>query len=469
MRLYVTLIVLILLGCQPGSARSNLFDGASEPAVAEYFDAAEVSNSDISVQTAEGSDSFYSSEVEGFVESDLVGVDVRGESGLFTAEVRQIVAAHGVTCAALASGEVYCWGIDGELNDGAPDEVLIRPRRINGFRDIVFMGLSAGSACGADREGRVWCLGVNAYDGLATGSTERTLRVPLRRTDVEDAEHLAWMGSTLVIQRRDGTVFARSHLVPAAERLNFMLPSVAIAIDAYAFSYCALSRDGNVSCWGAYISDRQPWSFSEGPRMVPGLEGVTEVAVGFNFYCALKRDGTVWCWGVNSVGQTGTAPERSDRCFLGRTNDDSAAVFVSCVLGPRRVEGLTEVVEIRARSAMACARKEDGTVWCWGDNGPPVWGEGTHGLIGDGQPNNEQCPQAPWSPPERTPPSVPCRRRPTRVVGLTGVSHLSLGSGYACAARTDGQIWCWGRNPTGALGDGTRMTRLTPVPVVAPF
>ena len=59
MRLYVTLIVLILLGCQPGSARSNLFDGASEPAVAEYFDAAEVSNSDISVQTAEGSDSFH--------------------------------------------------------------------------------------------------------------------------------------------------------------------------------------------------------------------------------------------------------------------------------------------------------------------------------------------------------------------------------------------------------------------------
>lgn len=459
-------MVTFLIGCQSSPATPNSIDGSVLDQVmisdGSYFDA---------VETVDGGNSVAIPDAVDIAEPDVSYADVRGQDGLFNAEVRQLVAAVDVTCAVLAAGEVYCWGFDGETNDGKPREVLLRPRRIDGFRNIVNMASSASAACGADQQGSVWCLGFNGGNTLATGSLDEILRRPGRRMDVEAGSHLAWMGigSNLIVQRLDGTLYIKSHLAPANDALNLALPSPVIAVDANAFSYCALLRDQRMFCWGNYISDRQPWPFSEGPRLVSGLDGVAEIAVGYNYYCVLKRDATVWCWGVNDVGQTGTPPEQAEQCSLGRTNDNSAEVTVSCVRQPRRVLGLTDVAEIQAGDAMTCARKRDGTVWCWGDNSRPFLESGSIGRIGDGQPNTEQCAQTPWSPVERTPPPVPCRRLPTRVVGLTGVSHLSLGSGYACAARADGQIWCWGRNITGALGDGTRTTRLTPVPVVAPF
>jgi alpha-tubulin suppressor-like RCC1 family protein len=43
----------------------------------------------------------------------------------------------------------------------------------------------------------------------------------------------------------------------------------------------------------------------------------------------------------------------------------------------------------------------------------------------------------------------------------------SVGCGYehTCGVKTDGTLWCWGRNNIGQLGDGTTTDRLTPVQV----
>ena len=135
---------------------------------------------------------------------------------------------------------------------------------------------------------------------------------------------------------------------------------------------------------------------------------------------------------------------------------------------PRQVEGLTDVVELSAGEFMVCARKRDGTVWCWGDNSGVDRG-GFGGTIGDGLPATEVCRREPWDPPSATPDDPPCRARPSRVVGLTGVTGISLGGNDACAALASGQIWCWGNNAIGLLGDGTNEYRPTPVPVLPPL
>lgn len=55
---------------------------------------------------------------------------------------------------------------------------------------------------------------------------------------------------------------------------------------------------------------------------------------------------------------------------------------------------------------------------------------------------------------------------PAPVPGLTNVVSLAQsGSGANCALRSDRTLWCWGRNASGELGDGTRVTRPTPVRV----
>ena len=59
------------------------------------------------------------------------------------------------------------------------------------------------------------------------------------------------------------------------------------------------------------------------------------------------------------------------------------------------------------------------------------------------------------------------RGTPVPVVGMqTGVSGVSVGEGHACATKTDGSLWCWGYNPFGQLGDASTISRTTPVAVV---
>src|SRR4029079_9700588 len=46
----------------------------------------------------------------------------------------------------------------------------------------------------------------------------------------------------------------------------------------------------------------------------------------------------------------------------------------------------------------------------------------------------------------------------------TGTSWASIAAGYdhTCATRSDGSLWCWGRNFYGQLGDGTTTDRSVP-------
>jgi alpha-tubulin suppressor-like RCC1 family protein len=42
------------------------------------------------------------------------------------------------------------------------------------------------------------------------------------------------------------------------------------------------------------------------------------------------------------------------------------------------------------------------------------------------------------------------------------VTHVSAGSKHSCAV-SNGEVWCWGDNAQGQLGDGTTESRLVPV------
>lgn len=44
--------------------------------------------------------------------------------------------------------------------------------------------------------------------------------------------------------------------------------------------------------------------------------------------------------------------------------------------------------------------------------------------------------------------------------------EVTVGDGFACVLRADGEVWCWGENDRGQLGDGTRAPRPDSEPVL---
>jgi alpha-tubulin suppressor-like RCC1 family protein len=105
---------------------------------------------------------------------------------------------------------------------------------------------------------------------------------------------------------------------------------------------------------------------------------------------------------------------------------------------PALVGSLSGVAEVSGGVYHTCARTTDNKLWCWGYNG--------NGELGDGTTTD--------------------RSVPAQVTGLgTTVAGVSAGDGYTCATTTNGQLYCWGWNGEGELGNGSLVNSSVPVQV----
>jgi alpha-tubulin suppressor-like RCC1 family protein len=178
----------------------------------------------------------------------------------------------------------------------------------------------------------------------------------------------------------------------------------------------ALKSDGTVWSFGSngsgQLGDGTGTSRST-PVQVTGLTGVVQIGAGSVYSAALKSNGTVWCWGSNSVGQLG----------IGSLSPATSNTAV-------QVTGLTGVKAISVGSSFCMALKDDGTVWSWGDN--------STGQLGI---NNTTASSS-----------------PVQATGVTDVAKITAGYYHAMALKGNGTLLVWGRNQEGQLGLGTSGT-----------
>jgi alpha-tubulin suppressor-like RCC1 family protein len=175
-----------------------------------------------------------------------------------------------------------------------------------------------------------------------------------------------------------------------------------------------IKTDGTLWTWGFNlygqlgIGNRTSYS---SPKQVGALTTWSKVASGWYFTFGIKTDGTLWSWGLNNNGQLGINLLAANRS------------------SPTQVGSLTTWLSIAGGNYHAVATKTDGTLWTWGKN--------NKGQIGDGTSS----------------PTVTISS-PIQIGALTNWLTVAAGSYYTVATKTDGTIWAWGDNSSGALGTG---------------
>jgi alpha-tubulin suppressor-like RCC1 family protein len=344
----------------------------------------------------------------------------------FLDNVAAISSGFASTYARMVDGTVKQWG------KFSATQATSTPQNVPGLTGAIQVVAGIEFACARKTDGTVVCWGTNAAGQLgpavalgATVTTPVAVPVPFGvATDLAagqnhvcaitgSGDNLFCWGFNANGQLGNGTTSSSATPVSVGTYSR---------VFAGGSHTCAVTGAGTLNCWGGNFGGQLGDGTTTDrllPVFVPVFD-VTDMGLGFDFSCALRGDSTVRCWGNNGMGQIG------DGTTVQR-------------LSPVAVSGLTDATMIAGASQTSCVRRSNGAVSCWGG--------GNSGTVGDGSGDNKLTPVA--------------------VSGLSGIvavrGHLGT---HVCAETSTHSAKCWGNNIVGQIGDGTRISRPTPVSVL---
>jgi alpha-tubulin suppressor-like RCC1 family protein len=185
----------------------------------------------------------------------------------------------------------------------------------------------------------------------------------------------------------------------------------------------AVNNVGDVYSWG----DNGSWQlgYSAGstgtPTKVPDPHDMVQVAAGTNHSLAVNTTQQLYTWGGNTSGQLGD----------GTTANSSIPL-------PVDLSG-EQVKQVAAGNATSYALLQNGTLW--------AWGRGDLGQLGVGWPTAYEA-------------------TPVQITGLgANVKAVAAGATHALAITTENELYAWGNNANGQLGDGTTDSANSPIKV----
>ncbi|XP_056895397.1 E3 ubiquitin-protein ligase HERC2 isoform X2 [Takifugu flavidus] len=341
------------------------------------------------------------------------------------------------TLSAGGSGTIYGWGHNhrGQLGgiEGAkvkvptPTEALatLRPVQLIGGEQTLFAVTADGKlyATGYGAGGR---LGIGGTESVSTPTLLESIQhVFIRKVAVNSGgKHCLALSSEGEVyswgEAEDGKLGHGNRSPCDRPRVIESLRGVEVVDIAAGGAHSAcITASGELFTWGKGRYGRLGHGDSEDqlkPKLVDALQGhrVIDVACGSGDAqtLCLTDDDMVWSWGDGDYGK------------LGRGGSDGCKI-------PMKIDSLTGlgVTKVECGSQFSVALTKSGAVY--------TWGKGDYHRLGHGSDDHV--------------------RRPRQVQGLQGkkVIAIATGSLHCVCCTEDGEVYTWGDNDEGQLGDGT--------------
>ncbi len=209
---------------------------------------------------------------------------------------------------------------------------------------------------------------------------------------------------------------------------------------------CAIDANSNVFCWGrngmygnmglgedlsaVAGCKASPWNAQQGampkynyycptPKQI--ITDAAMVSTGVDHACVLKNNGELWCWGSDLYGQLGLGDAHQVNFNAVPAKVDDSYIFIS------------------SGKELTCGIKTDNKLYCWGSN--------SEGQLGAGN-------------------LVSSKKSPTPILDTKTFKFVNSARGlHSCAITTEGELYCWGNNDEGQLGNGTKTDSWLPTKI----
>jgi len=340
----------------------------------------------------------------------------------------------------------YCLGIEGYGVSYFLTDTIAKPTDGRCWGPNIAASNSHGCAVSAYQD--IYCWGYNDTGQVGDGTTINSLEPKLvstggvlsgRVTDVDVGSHFTcavaggqaycWgQNSTFGVLGNNSTA---TSLVPVPVSTSGVLAGKTVTDIAINSHACALAS-GQVYCWGpnnsGQLGNGTTSAYSRVPVATVGpLVGqtVTNVSVGSSYACAVAG-GQAYCWGLDTNGQLGDGGSSY--------SSTPVAVNTSGVLNGQTVTAIS------AGTTHTCA-VAGGKAYCWGQN--------PYGELGNGTTSDS---------------SVPVAVTASGALNGKFVTDISAGGNHTCAIAS-GQVYCWGLNSYGQLGNNSVTNSSVPVAV----
>jgi hypothetical protein len=379
---------------------------------------------------------------------------------------KAVTAGDNHSCVLDANGVAYCWGDNFAGQLGTTTATLCTmffssqscsetPVSVSGQHQ--FTSISAGGAhtCAIDSDGHAWCWGSNQFGQLglggttasaAGGATPQLVSPTLTFTSIgAGTYHTCALGTDKLVRCWGKSDCGQAGSVPPLGQVGTLAPTTISstvqfkALSVGAQHNCAINANNEVMCWGRGDGGQIGFNGSISPptcgnsSAVPGLATFIPVVSGVPVStgsaggytsCAgwagaySPTLGSITCWGYGSPITNGS------QHFIAYTGQ------------------LTVGGTIKTSDAV-CARNTAGAAFCWGDN--------TRGRLGVAGTSATQANPAGVS----VPPNA--------------FAEIDVGALHTCGIDdTKQQVFCWGYNILGQVGDGSVADRSVPTKVLLP-